>query len=656
MPFWRADSAREKGELLALLMLAAALWCITHPYLGMLEHDARVYTLLVWHWLSPESYARDPFFMFGSQDRFSIFTPIYGALAHAIGLPAAALTVTAVGGGLWVLGSALTARGLLDDRRLQAFTVLCCAIWSLNYSPNFATFTLNEAFPTARIIAFPLGVLVLGLAIRQRFWAAVVLALVAFSLHPLLGIWPLALIVAQRLPDRMVLFAALLVALLMVLLHFWGMTALQRMDSEWESIIRSSSRDVFVGPAGVARLNETLAWLSLLLWAGRLAPESTRRWYLLGAAVGGAGFFLAQICAYFYPAVLLVQAQTWRAMWIPVFLGIFAFAQVFGFAWRGRYRIWWAIGGLLLLIVHDWCGYIVFGSCLLLHPALQEQAVAISQRVHSRAARFAPLLLIGLLLTVLPGYLVDLEILGRSLARDFQTEFPVLDGLFLAGGFGVGAVLLACLVTSWVPIQIRLCACIALLLFAIFHWDQRGGQLRDWENFSRFENASVFSEEIQSGEVVLWPGSSPQRVWHELGTANYGSSDQVIGGVFSREKTFEMLRRRQRLAIASLAESWPLSANDESMLLNRYRQLTGESLDVKGNLHRSYSTSLALTGPGMLYMCQDPALDWVVTENPLVQDVLVPLPVQLPQKVLLYSCAKLRAVLSAPTFAGVAVQ
>lgn len=650
MPRWLMEG-REQHEQLALLMLAAGLWCITHPYVGMFEHDARVYTLLVWHWLSPEAYARDVFFLFGSQGRYSVFTPIYATLADSVGLSNAAMTVTALGGALWLSAAVLVARGLLYDRRLQAFAILCCVMWSLNYSPNGATFRLNEAFPTARIIAFPLGAMALGLALHQRFRAAVVLAAAATTVHPLLGIWPLALIIAQRMSDRMVVSAAILAIGLTTAMSLQGVGALQRMDPSWESIIRSSSVDVFVGLLGNARLNETLTWLSLLLWAGRLAPDLVCRWYRLGAAIGASGFLLAQITSYFYPAILLVQAQSWRAMWIVVFLGMFALAQVLGIAWRGQYRIWWAIGGLLLVIAGDWCGVILFGSCALFHPVVWAHAVAISRRVHSHAYRFAPLLLGGLLLTVLPGYITDIEILGGGLATDFRTGFPLLDGLLLAGGFGLGALLLAGLLTSGFPVRILLAGSASLLLFAVLHWDQRVDKYRHWENLSLSSVAPLFDGAIRRGEVVLWPGSMPQSVWHELGTANYGSSDQVVGGVFSREKTFEMLRRRQRLAIASLAQSWPLSANDESMLLNRYRQLTGERLDEKGNLHESYKTPIILTGPGMLYMCEDRALDWVVSEKPIVQDVLAPLPGQAPQQVWIYSCAALRAVSPTPTIA-----
>lgn len=639
----------DRGGEWSLLMIAAALWCVNHAYVGMFEHDARVYSLLVWHWLSPEAYARDPFFLFGSQDRFSAFTPIYGSLASVVGLPTAALTVSALGGGLWVAAAATVARGLLNDRRWQAFAVLFCAIASFNYSPNGNTFVLNEVFPTARSIAFPLGALALGLALRQKFRTAMVLAIASCAVHPLLGIWPLLMILAQRMSDRTVLIAGAVGLMLIAGLHFSGFGAFQRLDPAWESIIRHSSIDVFVGAAGTARISETLAWLSLLLWAAHFSTESVRRWYRLAAAIGASGFFLAQLASYFFPMVLIVQAQVWRAMWVVVFLGIFALARILGSAWRGKHRVWWAIGGLLSVIGSDWLGFILFTCWVLFQSPWRAHAVAISRRIDARVGGLAWLLLVGLLLAVLPGYVQDLEILGNGLARDVQSGLPVLDGLLLAGGFGVGPLLWAWLLTSGLPVRILLVGSASLLVFAVAHWDQRLEKYRAWEHLRDSSRPPMFAAAIRRGDVVLWPGPTPQRVWHELGTANYGSSDQVIGGVFSREKTFEMLRRRQRLAVASLAQSWPLSATEESVLLDRYRRLTGETLDETGNLHQSYKTPVRLTGPGMLYACEDTALDWVVSDQVLPQKVLMPVAGTGQPDLWLYSCGALRAVLPAPT-------
>jgi hypothetical protein len=337
-------------------------------------------------------------------------------------------------------------------------------------------------------------------------------------------------------------------------------------------------------------------------------------------------------------------------MWVVVFLGIFAMAQILDTAWRGRHRVWWAIGGLLLVIASDWLGYILFASWVLVQSPWRATVVTIGRGIDEGARRFAWLLLVGLLLAVLPGYFQDLEIMGNGLARDVQSGFPVLDGLLLAGGLGVGTLLWAWLLMSGLPVRILLAGSASLLVFAVLNWDQRRETYRAWEHLDESSRAPLFAGTIRPGDVVLWPGPTPQRVWHELGTANYGSSDQLIGGVFTREKTFEMLRRRQRLVIASLAESWPLSATEASMLLDRYRRLTGEKLDDTGNLHESYKKPIRLTGHGMLFACEDPALDWVVSDRALQQNVLPPVSGTGQSGLWLYSCSALRAVLPRPTF------
>lgn len=627
-----------------MLLIALALWCINHPYIGFIEHDARVYSLLVWHWLFPEAYARDPFFLFGSQDRYSIFTPIYGVLTTLAGLPSAAMAIVALGGFLWVISAGVNARHLITDRRWQVFAVLLCATMSFNYSPNATTFFINEAFPTARSLSFPVGALAVGFLIGERYWAAAAVAAFSCALHPLLGVWPLLLVIAHRMSDRVLLLFGAGLAAAIWALSAAGVPALQRMDTEWENIARHSSVDIFVGLHGKVRLNETVGWLSLLLWAGHLSSGQIRRIYQLSALIGAAGFLLAQFASYLSPVVLIVQAQTWRAMWLAVYVGIFAVACLMERAARREFRILSAIGGLLLVILSDWAGYLLLVSYVLLIASIRLRARCFFRRVAELRRRYLLLLLIGLLLAVLPSYVQDLIVLGRGLAQDFHTGSPAFDGFFLAGGLGVGALIWALLLTARFPVSVTAAVGTALLVYAVLHWDQRLEAYRVWEGLRTSRHYPMFSSVISRGDVVLWPGGSAQRVWHELGTANYGSSDQVIGGIFSREKTFDMLRRRQRLAIASLAESWPLSMHEESRLLQRYRELSGDGLDVTSNLHESYKAPFHITGPGMLHLCEDVALDWVISDTVLEQGVLTPIQVSEHQGTWLYSCRTLRLI------------
>ena len=108
-----------------------------------------------------------------------------------------------------------------------------------------------------------------------------------------------------------------------------------------------------------------------------------------------------------------------------------------------------------------------------------------------------------------------------------------------------------------------------------------------------------------------------------------------------------MLRRRQRLAVGSVATHWPLSSADESRFLNGYRHESGLTLDAQGNLHESFKRPLTLTGPGMLYLCEDDWLDWVISPQPLEQGMLqASMAVASNQSYWLYDCRKLRGIAS----------
>jgi len=73
--FLRPGSGSRLGPaVLGLLCLAA--WALSHSYLGMF-HDAGLYTLQALSRLTPESLTEDVLLRFGSQDRFTIFSPPY---------------------------------------------------------------------------------------------------------------------------------------------------------------------------------------------------------------------------------------------------------------------------------------------------------------------------------------------------------------------------------------------------------------------------------------------------------------------------------------------------------------------------------------------------------------------------------------------------
>src|SRR5208283_3599297 len=83
----------SKPGMAVLALLGVATWALSHAYAGIF-HDAGLYTLQALARLRPGSLSSDVFLKFGSQDRFTLFSPIYAASAQWLGVEPAAATLT----------------------------------------------------------------------------------------------------------------------------------------------------------------------------------------------------------------------------------------------------------------------------------------------------------------------------------------------------------------------------------------------------------------------------------------------------------------------------------------------------------------------------------------------------------------------------------
>src|ERR1035438_3147834 len=68
---------------------------LSHSYLGLF-HDAGLYTLQALARLSPPSLNQDVFLQLGSQDRFTVFSPLYAGAGRWLGIETAAAALTFV--------------------------------------------------------------------------------------------------------------------------------------------------------------------------------------------------------------------------------------------------------------------------------------------------------------------------------------------------------------------------------------------------------------------------------------------------------------------------------------------------------------------------------------------------------------------------------
>lgn len=597
-----------------VFLLAFLVWLLNHPYQGI-WHDARIYGLLAARWLNPQALAGDLFFSFGSQGELSLFTPLFGELVRWLGLSRAAWWVTLGGGLMWIGACLALARTMLGTGFAARFAVFLGAVVVISYSPNNSTFVLSESFATARSWAIPLGLAgVAALAAKRQEWS-LGLSLAALALHPLHGVWLLALWVLARLRVPLALSLALLPVAVVALLGVMNpdLPHLRLMTGEWLEFAWGGTDLVFMTPLQ-SRLPVYLAVLVVLWLGARQGCEAWRPLYLRLLLLGVGGLGLSLLASYAFPVEILIQGQPWRVMTLLIPMAAVAIIDVGRCAWQSSAAGRLLVGGVAVLASMGslWLLGAIGGmgmACLMPKARIERLAAWVN-----RWRRWLGGALAALALAVVPNVLAGWEIAGSQWLDPWWPGAEWLEGL-VAGNSGHLAVILAlvpvCLdgdsSTGARPNPLRHLAVIGVFaavglatLTMLDHWDRRAEQQRV-EQVCYLDTSCPphpFRQWIRPGDTVFWP-EWELTVWFELGTPSYFGKIQSTGKVFSSAKFYEWQRRA----------TW-----------------VGGGTDPR-------------------HLCADPILDWVVLPHTV--------PGLSPRATLrnenLYPCADLRAVPPAPT-------
>ena len=600
----------------ALIALAAMVfWLFNHAYQGI-YHDAILYALSAARWIDPAAYARELFFQFGSQDEFSLFSPLYGTLISWVGLDAAAQTIVLGGGALWVLACLALARSMFRPIWLVALAVLFCAAMKFSYAPNFGTFTFNENFATARSLAIPLAVLALAAALTGRKVFALFLAIAAIALHPLLGIWVPLLSVVRAFPEKLLCggIAIFFIALFggSVVLPF---EALRVMDAEWAETVRAATpSDVFLGGWGVLRLADILLTVGILWLAGRVGSERHRELFLRLCLLTVVAILGAQLCSYFWPIRIVMQVQPWRILWLAEFMAIFAVVDLLGAASVAGRRYLVASLGVAAAAwgLPEVRHLMPFLALLLLSTERSTRLLAGAVEELSRRAVLAWFLGVGLVVTLLPSYWMSLELLGFTVLANWLPDFPAAKGFLVTGGEGIFFVILALSMHYKSGRWIILVAALPSLVVGAGLWDVRGSAFRQMEGDYLSVHPATWIDglPVRPGDVVAWPERQFE-TWLVLNTSVYATTWQAIAIVFSRPRMVEVKRRLERASISTLPDQMDMFDRDAAISEVR-RNLVAAGHDIR-NLHR-YGQGFA-TSAGVAYLCQDKVLDWVISRQ-----------------------------------------
>ncbi|WP_033371245.1 hypothetical protein [Caldimonas manganoxidans] len=626
--------APQTTEALAALLVVWVTWLWANPYQGI-WHDARVYLVMAYRHLAPEAFARDVWFMFGAQDRSSLFDELYAGLLAVSPVDVAAKAVALVGGMVWAVGAVWLARVTIGPRwGLWAAVLLCVLAPPYTFIAS-KIFVLTESFATARPYAMGLTLAGMAAYVQGGRLIAVAALSAGIALHPLMASWGVLAVLGLAMPDRSIA-AALLVGLVVVIgAAALGLEPLQPMDAAWFQLVQSTSAIVLAPSVEALALDQNLWWLAILLIAGRLGTETYRRLYLLVGCLAAWGLFASVVLSFHFPAAWPVQAQPWRALWLAVAVGIIAAVDVCRQSRRSAYPWLWpavllgsyllagqAWGGVLLLIT--WALHVCpkIGEI----PAKVWGDLSLPSRKVVVTAGAVWLLLVTFFAVfshdtyqhwILPGITRSIEV--PTMLTTLVVPLLMVWGVSRLNGW------------------IKIWGVVALVLISGVLWDQRPSALRLVE--SRYDpagqNASLRGS-YQRGDVVYWPDSD-LGPWLELATAGYAQNVQAIGIVFSRDHAVLLQTRLHRIRGLQPPTPWDQAFQTD-------------------DLHAPYYYPARWDGRALRSLCLDPDLDLVVLSSP-ARGLDAHVTVQRPGAGVLqmYRCATLRNRASAGANQGEAL-
>jgi hypothetical protein len=543
-----ADSAGRRGFLLlGLLMLAT--WLLSHGYQGLF-HDAGLYALQALARFHP-SLAADGFLKYGSQDRFTLFSPLFAAVMRLWGVEPAAAVLTLGSQCGVLLGAWVLARTVLPPTMALLGVGVLIAIPGVYGADRI--FTCIEPFLTPRMLSEALVLGSIAAALRGRHQWAMLGLLIAASMHPLMSMAGFGALYCLYLGEsRPIVAAALVIVSLKALaLLAYGMPVgpWGRFDQQWLALVETRSPYLFMKNWSLddwSRVAVTLATLAL----GVLAlPLELSRLAKISGLTCAAGLLFTGVAADGLHLVLVTQLQPWRCQWLATVVAALLFPQILMTLWRAGS----AGRSAALLLVAAW----LFAS----NPyALAAAAAAVlawvgTPRLKPNEARWieygsvALALLAGVWRLASNLQFTEAHYLAPTIPHWLRdTMSAVQDGslpvalmfltTWLAGRRRAFAHHALAALSSAMLLGVSL-----LLPHALRAWTARdfppalAAQFTEWR------------AQIPPEATVLWP-ESPLGVWLLLDRQSFLSVLQTSGMVFSRDGAREFQRRADALGTA----------------------------------------------------------------------------------------------------------
>lgn len=582
-------------QLPALFGLFLGLWLLRHPYFGTM-HDAVLYCGQALRYLHPENFARDVFYLYGSQDDYTLFSPIFAGLIKVVGLGEAAMLITLAGVVLWCY-AAWRVSALWQGGSRWLFLFLL-ALMPIKYGGN-EILAAAESFAVPRLWADALTLLACALWLEGRRYRALALWLLGMLVHPLMALAGALFVLLYELRFNLRWGGALLAATLATCaLALSGAPLFGRlfqvMDPVWFDLVYQRTKYYMFPLAWTLKDYNILVFHAVaLLWAGWLTEDvRLKRLFFAACATGLLGLLAGVIGGDWLHSVLILQVQPWRTLWLMYVLGWGAAAWLVVHLWKPARFAVLGLAAAWLLREHG-------GGVILLAVALlywQRQSLS---RATMRWLEGA--LLVGMFFS-LAWTVSDASTFYTAISPEYEPDG--LQKLLMWRDGLNGEAALLWLATGgfayWAWRRQSRAAVALLFVFVVFlmygkNWDIRSLGLKNLESGSAWEQ-TPFNAHIPRNATVYWLNGL-QPTWLLLGRSSYYSQHQSAGLVFSRPLTMELYRRHLQIRpLGSTAADFRLLSRKEVFFERFQKSFVDDPVTFAG-LNRA---------------CADPELDFAI--------------------------------------------
>jgi hypothetical protein len=564
----QADSRAiaRRWAMLALACVSISFWMLIHPYYG-LRHDSVLYAVLALSRLQPAALGHDMFVRYGTQDHYTIFSPMFAAAIQAFGLERAAAILTfathiAFFGAAWLL-----------VRRLMPATAALLAVGVLVVTPSWygshSVFAYIEAFLTPRQSAEAFALAGIAAALYSRHLLAGVCFAIALLLHPIIAaagvIFWIVLFPGMAWPKQMAAAAGVLG------LAFIGMAATHmplfaHFDAAWLNILQTRLVYLFPLRWSAGEWANTAVHVAVLgVGVGISSSDLIRRLCIAGLITAAIGMLFAIVGCDLLHVVIVGQMQTWRWLWLLGVLAALLSPAIAIDCWKagdlGR--------AAAVLLLSAW---LTRNDNYAFLPALLAcGAAAVSHAF--RAHRLARLVLIGSLAFLAGALMITVGEVRNSLqaldaVRAGHRHYLVRISEVQALAYGGLLPTVALALTAWAVHRVTRRGAVLLaglgfiLLLSLLPYSVQTWRYAMYPE-SRYAAFAPWREAIPAGAEVLWP-DPPQPLWFEVGRASYWSLYQMAGLVFSRDLT--MISTARETALEKVLPGLGRTANAQARM------------------------------------------------------------------------------------------